>query len=85
MAQEGVIKLTSFYFSRIEETLKEIQRRNGRPARIREPPGCFPFTVLDNLLNFGDVDQQTYDNVVNINFIVEWKLLIYMSLFDCDI
>ncbi|KMQ84316.1 neurofilament medium polypeptide-like protein [Lasius niger] len=51
--------------NRIEETLKEIQQRKGRPARIREPPGCFPFTVLDNLLNFGDVDQQTYDNVVS--------------------
>lgn len=74
--------ITSFCFSHIAETVNEIKRK-GRPARIRAKPKCFPFTVLDDLLNFQDVDQETYDNVVNI-FIFEWKL-IYMPFFNCDI
>lgn len=61
----GVIKLTNFCFSHIAETVNEIKRK-GRPARIREKPRCFPFTVLDDLVNFHNVDQETYDNVVNI-------------------
>ncbi|XP_011859737.1 PREDICTED: uncharacterized protein LOC105557175 [Vollenhovia emeryi] len=57
-------KLTSFCFSRIEATLKDIQQKN-HPARVRKPPGCFPFTVLEEIFAFNDVDQQTYDNVVS--------------------
>lgn len=64
-AMTGVIKLTNFCFSHIAEIVNEIKQK-GRSARIRKKLRCFPFTVLDDLVNFQDVDQETYDNVVNI-------------------
>ncbi|XP_036141362.1 uncharacterized protein LOC118645084 [Monomorium pharaonis] len=42
--------------NRIKAILKDVQRK-GRPTRLRQPPGCFPFSVLEDLINFKDVDQ----------------------------